>query len=183
MKLFIEAFISAVIALFLLNFFGISLYTLTSLTSFFVILLLLVILEDKTGISNRRVIKQMRLEQPIFSTVISFVILLLIALVFTVIHDRISIVVTPIINTTVQLGLIGLAIVLAVAYRIFYHIMFKEIDLNTGIDLGITKKLRERETKTLLKERAQRERERAMRPANAHARKPADIQRTVEERE
>ncbi|MCP4647244.1 MAG: hypothetical protein GY852_05820 [bacterium] len=153
MKLFIEAFISAIIALFLLNFFGLSMYTLTSLTSFFVILLVLVIIEEKTGISNRRIIKQMRLERPILSTVFSFIALLLLALVFTVIHDRISILVTPIINASIEIGLIGLAVVLAFAYRIFYHIMFKGVDLDTGIDLGIKKRLKESETRTIIQDK------------------------------
>jgi hypothetical protein len=153
MKLFIEAFISAIIAVFLLNFFGLSMYTLTSLTSFFVILLVLVIFEEKTGISNRRVVKQMRLERPILSTVISFIVLLLLALVFTVIHDRISILVTPIVNSTVEVGLVGLALVLAIAYRIFYHIMFKGIELDTGIDLGIQKRFKESETRAIIKDK------------------------------
>ncbi|MBD3398688.1 hypothetical protein GF412_05600 [Candidatus Micrarchaeota archaeon] len=153
MKLFIEAFVSAIIAIFLLNFFGLSMYTLTSLTSFFVILLFLVIIEEKTGISNRRLIKQMRLERPILSTVISFIVLLLLALVFTVIHDRISIVVTPIINASIEIGMVGLALVLAVAYRVFYHIMFKSIDLNTGIDLGIKRRIKESETRTIIQDK------------------------------
>lgn len=153
MKLFIEAFISALIALFILNFFGLSLYTLTSLMSFFVILLFIVIIEEKTGISNRRVIKQMRLERPILSTVISFMLLMLLALVFTIMHDRISIVVTPLITTTIELGLIGLAVVLAIAYRLFYHIMFKGIELNTGIDLGITKRFKESETRAIIQDK------------------------------
>ena len=180
MKLFIEAFISAVIALFLLNFFGISLFMLTSLTSFFVILLLLVIVEDKTGISNRRVIKQMRLERPLLSTAISFLILLLIALAFSLIHDRVSMIVAPIVQTSVQVGLFGLAFVLAAAYRAFYHIMFKGIDLNTGIDLGIKRRLMETETKLMLRERIQKERERAKTPSEPPPRKPAEIQKTVE---
>jgi hypothetical protein len=163
MKLFIEAFVSAIIALLLLNFFGLTMYTLTSLTSFFVILLFLVIIEEKTGISNRRIVKQMRLERPILSTVISFIVLLLLALVFTVIHDRISIVVTPIVNASIEIGLLGLAFVLAVAYRIFYHIMFKSIELNTGIDFGIKKRLKESETRTIIQDKVREAKERAKR--------------------
>ncbi len=140
MRLFLEAFVSAIIALLLLNFFGISLYTLTSLTSFFVILLVILIVEEKLGISSEKVIQEMRLERPILSTVLAFIILILIALVFTVIHDRISIVVAPLVNATVELGLIGLALVMAGAYRIFYHVMFKKIELDPGIDLGIKRK-------------------------------------------
>lgn len=140
MRLFLEAFVSAIIALLLLNFFGISLYTLTSLTSFFVILLVILIVEEKLGISSEKVIQEMRLERPILSTVLAFIILILIALVFTVIHDRISIVVAPLVNATVELGLVGLALVMAAAYRAFYHVMFKKIELDPGIDLGIKRK-------------------------------------------
>ncbi|MFP3949593.1 MAG: hypothetical protein ACLFUZ_00660 [Candidatus Micrarchaeia archaeon] len=140
MRLFLEAFVSAIIALLLLNFFGITLYTLTSLTSFFVILLVILIVEEKLGISSEKVIQEMRLERPILSTVLAFIILILIALVFTVIHDRISIVVAPLVNATVELGLIGLALVMAAAYRLFYHVMFKKIQLDPGIDLGIKRK-------------------------------------------
>ncbi len=184
MKLFIEAALSAVIALFVLNFFGISLYSLTSLASFFVILLVLVMIEEKTNISSRRVLKQMRLERPIVSTVISFMILILLALVFSVIHDRISILITPIINSSVELGLLGLALVLAISYRGFYHIMFKGIDLDTGIDFGLRKRLEKKEmttrdadNKKRLHERIARERAKT---GSGKTRK-VEIQETVEE--
>ena len=177
MKLFIEALVSALIALFVLNFFGISLYSLTSLASFFVILLVLVIVEEKSGVSQRRVVKQMRLERPIISTVISFMMLILLAFVFSILHDRINILITPIITSSVELGLIGLALVLAVSYRAFYHILFKGIDLDTGIDLGIKKRLRDREKKVIVHERIEKERERVTQKKRGEA----DIQRTVEE--
>lgn len=185
MKLFIEALVSAIIALFVLNFFGISLYSLTSLASFFVILLTLVIVEEKTGISQRRVVKQMRLERPIISTVISFMILILLAFAFSIMHDRISILITPIINSSVELGLIGLALVLAVSYRAFYHIMFKGIDLDTGIDLGIKKRLQEKERREHDAEQRKRMQERIAQEREAAKRRPperkVDIQRTVDE--
>ena|GEM_PF-976340 len=188
MKLFIEALVSAVIALFVLNFFGISLYSLTSLTAFFVILLVMVIIEEKTGISNRKVVKQMRLERPIISTVISFMILILLAFAFSIMHDRISILITPIINSSVELGLLGLALVLAVSYRGFYHIMFKGIELDTGIDLGIKKRLdakerreHEAEKRKRLQERLAKEREKARKARPPERPRGADIQRTVEE--
>jgi len=188
MRLFIEALVSAVIALFVLNFFGISLYSLTSLASFFVILLVLVIVEEKSGISQRRVVKQMRLERPIISTVISFMILILLAFAFSIMHDRISILITPIITSSVELGLFGLALVLAVSYRAFYHILFKGIDLDTGIDLGIKKRLaakersdRDAEERKKLHKRIAKEREKA-RAAHPPKRPGGhDIQRTVEE--
>ena len=183
MKLFIEALVSAIIALFVLNFFGISLFTLTSLTSFFVILLILMILEEKIGISNRRVLKQMRLEKPIISTVVAFMTLILIALVFTVIHDRISIVVAPLVHTTVEFGLVGLALVLAIAYRTFYHVLFKGVELDIGIDLGIKKRFgkekkeldkdEENEKKKRLHERIKKEREK-------QKEREINIQETVE---
>ncbi len=145
MKLFAEALISAIIALFVLNFLGISLYSLTSLTSFFVILLVMVVVEDKTGISNRRVVRQMRLERPIITTILSFMTLIVLAFVLSLIHDRLSILITPIISSSVAWGLVGLALILAVAYRAYYHITFKEINIDTGIDLGIKKRLEEKE--------------------------------------
>jgi len=185
MKLFIEALVSAVIALFVLNFFGISLYSLTSLASFFVILLVLVTVEEKTGISQRRVVKQMRLERPIISTVISFMILILLAFAFSIIHDRIGILIAPIITSSVELGLIGLAVVLAVSYRGFYHIMFKGIELDTGIDLGIKKRLHEKERREHEAEQRKRMQERLAKEREAAKRRQperrVDIQRTIEE--
>lgn len=177
MRLFIEAFVSAIIALLVLNFFGLALYTLTSLTSFFVILLFIVAIEEKTGISNRRVLKQMRLERPIFSTVIAFMILIILALVFSILHDRIGIIVAPLVSATVELGLIGLAAVLAIAYRLFYHVLFKGIVLDTGIDLGIKRRFGENK----VSQKARKDLvEKVKRRAKEGERK-IDIQRTVEE--
>jgi hypothetical protein len=180
MRLFAEALVSAIIAVFVLNFFGLTLYTMTSLTSFFVILLIIVAIEEKTGISNRRVLRQMRLERPIYSTIIAFIMLLLIALVFSVIHDRVSIIVTPLINTTEETGLFGLAFVLALAYRGFYHVLFKGIELDTGIDLGIKKRFSEA-PQMIAKKMAPEAKGKAKPKAKPKQERELDIQKTVEE--
>jgi hypothetical protein len=138
MRLFIEALVSALIALFVLNFLGIDLNTLTSVTSFFAILLFMILIEEKTGIANKNVIKLMRLEQPLLTTTISFGVLLILSLVFSTIYTKISGLVNPLISSFGgTLGLIGLGFTLAIAYRIFYHFMYKGVDIgNVGSKLA-----------------------------------------------
>ncbi len=130
MRLFIEALVSALIALFVLNFLGIDLNTLTSVTSFFVILLFMILIEEKTGIANKSVIKEMRLEQPLLTTTISFGVLLILSLVFSTIYTKISGLVNPLIGSFGgTLGIIGLGFTLAIVYRTFYHFMYKGIEI------------------------------------------------------
>lgn len=130
MRLFIEALVSALIALFVLNFFGINLDTLTSVTSFFAILLFMILIEEKTGIANKNAIKMMKLEQPLLTTTISLGILLILSLVFSTVYAKISGVVNPLISSFGGvLGIIGLGFTIAVAYRVFYHFMYKGIDV------------------------------------------------------
>ena len=137
MRLFLESLVAALIALFALNFFGLSIATLGSMTSFAIILLIIVLVEEKTDISNRRLLKRMRLEQPILLTAVAFAVLIILSLIFSTIHDKVGMLIQPVVqNANSWLGLIGLAAVLAVAYRIFYHFMFKEIDLKPVKELG-----------------------------------------------
>jgi hypothetical protein len=66
--------------------------------------------------------------------------------------------------------------VLALAYRIFYHVLFKGIELDTGIDLGIKKRFGEnklsQKTRKDLVERVK---------TKAKEERKIDIQRTIEE--
>ncbi|MEM4272227.1 MAG: hypothetical protein QXH30_01435 [Candidatus Bilamarchaeaceae archaeon] len=141
MRLFAEALVSALIALFVLNFLGIGLDTLTSVTSFFVIMLFMILIEEKTGIANKNVIKMMRLEQPLLTTTISFGVLLVLSLVFSTIYSKISGIVSPLVGSFGStLGLIGLGITLAMAYRLFYHFMYREIEVG-GIGGQLAKKI------------------------------------------
>lgn len=137
MKLMIEAIVAAFIAVFFLNFMGLSVATLGSMTSFAVILLIIVLIEEKLDVSNRRVLKKMRLEQPILVTAAAFAVIIILSLVFSTIHDRVGALIEPLVQSANSwLGLIGLAVVLAVAYRLFYHFMFKQIDLAPVKELG-----------------------------------------------
>lgn len=137
MKLMLEAIVAALIAVFVLNFMGLSVATLGSMTSFAVILLIIVLIEEKLDISNRRVLKKMRLEQPILVTAAAFAVIIILSLIFSTIHDRVGALINPLVQSANSwLGLIGLAVVLAVAYRLFYHFMFKQIDLEPVKELG-----------------------------------------------
>lgn len=130
MRLLIESLVAAFIALFVLNFFGLSLETLISVSSFFVILLVIILIEEKTGISNKVLIKSMRLAQPILTTAVAFGILILLSLVFSTVYSKVSTLVVPLMASAGGLlGIIGLSIVLAVSYRIFYHYMYRGIDV------------------------------------------------------
>ncbi len=130
MRLLVESLIAAAIALFILNFLGLSLETLTSVTSFFVVLLAIILIEEKTGISNKVLIKTMRLAQPILTTAISFGVLLILSLFFSTVLSKVGTFVTPVMASAGgMLGIIGLSVVLAVSYRIFYHFMYRGIDV------------------------------------------------------
>jgi hypothetical protein len=130
MQLFIESLIAAFISLFVLNFLGLSLETLTSVTSFFVVLLVIILIEEKTGISNKVLIKTMKLSQPILTTAISFGVLLILSLFFSTVLSKVGTIVTPLMASAGGLlGIIGLSIVLAISYRIFYHFMYKGIEV------------------------------------------------------
>ena len=137
MRLLAESLAAAFIALFVLNFLGLSISLLASVTSFFVVLLIIVLIEEKSGFSSRAILKRFRLEdKPIVATAIVFGLLFVMAIAFSIINTKMSERITPFINSLEStLGLIGLVIISALAYRLFYHFMFKEIELDTGLDL------------------------------------------------
>lgn len=144
MRLLAESLLAALIALFVLNFLGLSVSLLASVTSFFVVLLLIVLIEEKSGFSSRAILRHFRLEKkPILATAIVFGLLYVLAIVFSIINERMGTFITPIINSVSStIGLIGLATISAVAYRLFYHFMYQEIELDTGLEL--VKKIRSR---------------------------------------
>lgn len=130
MRLLAESLVAAFISLFILNFLGISLETLTSVTSFFVVLLVIILIEEKTGISNKVLIKTMRLGQPILTTAIAFAVLILLSLFFSTVLSKVGTIVNPLVASLGGLlGIIGLSVVLAISYRIFYHFMYKGIEV------------------------------------------------------
>lgn len=136
MRLLAESLVAAFIALFILNFLGLSISLLASVTSFFVVLLLIVLIEEKSGFSSRAILKKYRLDRPILATAIVFGLLFVLAIVFSIINTRMSALITPFISSLEStLGLIGLVIISAVAYRLFYHFMYQEIELDTGLEL------------------------------------------------
>ena len=136
MRLLAESLVAAFIALFILNFLGLSIALLASVTSFFVVLLVIVLIEEKSGFSSRAILKKYRLDRPILATAIVFGLLFVLAIVFSIINTRMSAIITPFIGSLEStLGLIGLVIISAVAYRLFYHFMYQEIELDTGLEL------------------------------------------------
>lgn len=143
MRLFAESLVAAFIALFVLNFFGLSISLLASVTSFFVVLLIIVLIEEKSGFSSRAILKKYRLDRPIIATAIVFGLLFVMAIVFSIINTKMSAFITPFINSLEStLGLIGLVLISSVAYRLFYHFMYQEIEIDTGLEL--VKKVRTR---------------------------------------
>ncbi|MDD5096626.1 MAG: hypothetical protein PHY95_03895 [Candidatus ainarchaeum sp.] len=136
MRLLAESLAAAFIALFVLNFLGLSVSMLASVTSFFVVLLVIVLIEEKSGFSSRAILKKYRLDRPIIATAIVFGLLFVLAIVFSIINTRLSAIITPFINSLEStIGLIGLVIISALAYRLFYHFMYQEIELDTGLEL------------------------------------------------
>lgn len=136
MRLLAESLAAAFIALFVLNFLGLSVSMLASVTSFFVVLLVIVLIEEKSGFSSRAILKKYRLDRPIIATAIVFGLLFVLAIVFSIINTRLSALITPFINSLEStVGLIGLVIISAIAYRLFYHFMYQEIELDTGLEL------------------------------------------------
>lgn len=136
MRLLAESLAAAFIALFVLNFLGLSVSLLASVTSFFVVLLIIVLIEEKSGFSSRAILKKYRLDRPILATAIVFGLLFVLALVFSIINTRLGTIVTPfIVSLESTLGLIGLVFISAAAYRLFYHFMYQEIELDTGLEL------------------------------------------------
>ncbi len=136
MKLLIECLVASFIALFVLNWLGLSISLLASVTSFFVVLLIIVLIEEKGGLSARSVLRKFRLERPIISTSLVFALLYLIAIVFSIINNRMSAYITPfVISLESTMGLIGLSVIAGISYRLFYHFMYQEIDVNTGLEL------------------------------------------------
>lgn len=130
MRLLLESLVAAFISLFVLNFLGLSLDTLTSVTSFFVVLLVIILIEEKTGISNKVLIKTMKLSQPILTTAVSFGVLLILSLFFSTVLAKLGTIVTPLMASAGGLlGIIGLSVVLAISYRVFYHFMYKGIEV------------------------------------------------------
>jgi hypothetical protein len=136
MRLLAESLAAAFIALFILNFLGLSVAMLASVTSFFVVLLIIVLIEEKSGFSSRAILKKYRLDRPIIATAIVFGLLFVMAIVFSIINTKMSAFITPFINSLEStVGLIGLVVISALAYRLFYHFMYQEIELDTGLDL------------------------------------------------
>jgi uncharacterized membrane protein len=136
MRLLAESLAAAFIALFILNFLGLSVSMLASVTSFFVVLLVIVLIEEKSGFSSRAILKKYRLDRPIIATAIVFGLLFVLAIVFSIINTRLSAIITPFINSLEgTLGLLGLVVISALAYRLFYHFMYQEIELDTGLEL------------------------------------------------
>jgi uncharacterized membrane protein len=136
MRLLAESLAAAFIALFVLNFLGVSVSMLASVTSFFVVLLVIVLIEEKSGFSSRAILKKYRLDRPIIATAIVFGLLFVLAIVFSIINTRLSAIITPFINSLEStVGLFGLVVISALAYRLFYHFMYQEIELDTGLEL------------------------------------------------
>ncbi|MFA5411760.1 MAG: hypothetical protein WC350_00205 [Candidatus Micrarchaeia archaeon] len=143
MRLLAESLVASFIALFVLNFLGVSVSMLASVTSFFVVLLVIVLIEEKSGFSSRAILKKYRLDRPIIATAVVFGLLFVLAIVFSIINTRLSAIITPFINSLEStVGLFGLVIISAIAYRLFYHFMYQEIELDTGLEL--VKKVRTR---------------------------------------
>ncbi len=143
MRLLAESLVASFIALFILNFLGLGIPLLASVTSFFVVLLIIVLIEEKSGFSSKAILKKYRLDRPILATAIVFGLLFMLAIVFSIINARLSQFFTPFINSLEStLGLIGLVLISAVAYRLFYHFLYQEIELDTG--LGLVKKVKTR---------------------------------------
>ena len=136
MKLLLECLVASFIALFVLNWLGLSVSLLASVTSFFVVLLIIVLIEEKGGLSARSVLKKFRLERQIMATSLVFALLYLIAIVFSIINTRMSAYITPfVVSLESTIGLIGLALIAGLSYRLFYHFMYQEIDMDTGLEL------------------------------------------------
>ncbi|MEW5996149.1 MAG: hypothetical protein AB1657_00965 [Candidatus Micrarchaeota archaeon] len=143
MRLLAESLLAALIALFVLNFLGLGVSLLASVTSFFVVLLFIVLIEEKSGFSSRAILRQFRMDRPLIATAVVFGLLFVLAIVFSIINTRLSAFITPLTSSLEStLGLIGLAVISALAYRLFYHFMYQQIELDTGLQL--VKKIRSR---------------------------------------
>ncbi len=136
MKLLLECLVASFIALFVLNWLGLNVSLLAAVTSFFVVLLIIVLIEEKGGLSPRYILRTFRLERSIIATALVFALLYLVAIVFSVINTKMSAYITPfVISMESTIGLIGLALIAGISYRLFYHFMYKEIDVDTGLQL------------------------------------------------
>ena len=136
MKLLLECLVASFIALFVLNWLGLSVSLLASVTSFFVVLLIIVLIEEKGGLSPRFILRTFRLERSIIATALVFALLYLVAIVFSIINNRMSGYITPfVVSLESTVGLVGLALIAGISYRLFYHFMYKEIEVDTGLEL------------------------------------------------